>query len=103
MVCRGSLVRMKMTPERERQRWIDSVLQDRDCGQEGYRLGMTKGLGVHVYPSDEAGETRWVVTTPDGFWMDALPTKEQALHLCDVMEWMVLEIYILGFSVDLGV
>jgi len=47
-------------------------------------------LEVVVYETDENGELVWAVSTPDGFWLDARPSKEKALFLCEAMGWKTL-------------
>lgn len=61
--------------------------------EQALKLASQPKVGVDVYLSDETGECQWVVEALDdpGFWLDAFPTQEEALELCKVMGWQVLD------------
>jgi hypothetical protein len=47
-------------------------------------------LRVHVHQTDKTGELQWAIAV-DGdheFWMDAKPTKKDAIVLCRDMGWI---------------
>jgi hypothetical protein len=46
-------------------------------------------LRVHVHQTDETGEVQWAISVVDDpeFWMDAKPTKKEAVALCRDMGW----------------
>lgn len=49
-------------------------------------------LSVEICKTDEAGETRWVIVPEydTGFWMDAKPTRKEAIALCREMGWKII-------------
>ena len=48
-------------------------------------------LRVHVHQTDETGELQWAIAVDEDqeFWMDAKPTKKDAVALCRHMGWRV--------------
>jgi hypothetical protein len=48
------------------------------------------GEPVEIYETDETGDVQWAITLEDGFWMDALPTKEEAESLVADMGWPII-------------
>jgi len=49
------------------------------------KLSDNKGLGVTIVESDETGETLWAIDMRacPGLWIDAFPTKQEAIELCE--------------------
>ncbi len=45
---------------------------------------------MEIYETDETGDVQWAITLEDGFWMDALPTKEEAESLVADMGWPII-------------
>jgi hypothetical protein len=57
----------------------------------GYKEAIRRaGEPVEIYETDETGEVQWAITLEDGFWMDALPTKEEAESLVAKMGWPII-------------
>ena len=86
----------EMTPEElEGTAWAGEFKADSPVSYpEALAYARRKDLRVHIYKTDEAGEVLWaiVVVDEDGtgdFWMDAKPTKKDAIALCRRMRWKV--------------
>jgi hypothetical protein len=78
--------------EIEATAWAASFKLDSPVSyREAIELAMQPGLEVVVEQSSETGEPRWVVRVLDhpDFWMDALPSKQAALALCNAMGWTI--------------
>ncbi len=61
---------------------------------EALTYARCEDLRVYVRKTDEAGEVLWVIVVVDeggsgDFWMDAKPTKKDAIALCRRMRWKV--------------
>jgi hypothetical protein len=55
---------------------------------KGIALALQSDLEVGLHFNEEAEDWQWCVVT-DGFWMDAFPTRNQALTLCKEMGWKI--------------
>lgn len=55
------------------------------------KYAMQERLEVSVKWSDEAGFFQWVIRVEEDpeFWMDAKPTKAQAVAICRSMGWRI--------------
>lgn len=61
---------------------------------EAVQYAHQKNLRVYIYKTDETGEVQWAIAVLDesrsgNFWMDAKPTKKDAIALCRLMGWKV--------------
>lgn len=58
---------------------------------QGIALAIKPNLEVSIAHTDENGDWRWVIVAVDapGFWMDALSSRQEAINLCDQLNWKV--------------
>jgi len=75
----------------KREEWIARVkVESPTCYTEVIRQANRPDLIVSIYPSDELmGLMHWVIDAGDSFWLDALPTREEAIKLCHEMGWKI--------------
>lgn len=66
--------------------------------EEAIRRATSPNFAVKIVYSTETGDPVWAVEAvaeedkadDGGFWMEAFPTKEEALGFCDKMKWRVV-------------
>jgi hypothetical protein len=47
------------------------------------------GQPVNISHNNETGEWQWAITCDDAWWMDAFPTKDEAVAHCNAMGWLI--------------
>lgn len=47
------------------------------------------GQPVNVSHNNETGERQWAITCDDAWWMDAFPTRDEAVDHCNAMGWPI--------------
>lgn len=59
---------------------------------QAIRIVSSPDFAVRVEYSTETGEHLWAVIAinTDSFWMDAFPTREEAVDFCNKMNWKVI-------------
>lgn len=81
---------MPLTREQlENTDWAKRFKEDSPVSYaKGIALALQADFEVGLHFNEEAEDWQWCVVT-DGFWMDAFPTRDQALALCKEMGWKI--------------
>lgn len=72
--------------------WAARFLEDAPLSyRQAIECALEPDLEVELFETDKNGEPQWVIALADdnGFWMDALETRAEALSLCAVKRWRI--------------
>lgn len=85
---------MSLTMEQlEQTDWAKRFKEDSPVSYaKGLALAIKPNLEVEIAHTNESGDWCWIIVSADepGFWMDAFSTRQEAIDLCNQLNWKVI-------------
>lgn len=62
--------------------------------RQALKLVSDPNFSVYIDHNADLGETSWAIIAneTDGFWMDAFPSREEAIEFCKERNWKITSI-----------